>query len=264
MPKKVNTKKHKGEENYNKFGSLMIIQEYINSSNVIIYFPKYDWSTKTTYDYFKKGKPVCPYEPRVFGIGYIGVGPYASKINGKTTLEYNTWSQMLRRCYDSNSRTKYPSYKDCTVVEEWLNFQTFAQWFTDNYYEVLNEEMHLDKDILVKNNKIYGPDTCCIVPARINYLFRCKNGNDKDLPKGIIKRKYPNKTKYRAVYNRCDNHKSYRINIGTFDSIEEAFAAYKEVKESYIKEVANQYKDSIPNNVYNALMEREVELSDDN
>jgi len=50
--------------------------------------------------------------------------------------------------------------------------------------------------------------------------------------------------------------------IGRFNTIEEAFYAYKKAKENYIKETANKYKDVIDIRVYNALMNYEVEITD--
>lgn len=50
--------------------------------------------------------------------------------------------------------------------------------------------------------------------------------------------------------------------LGNYATAEEAFYAYKEAKESYIKEVANKWKDQIDPKVYNALMNWEVEITD--
>ena len=71
-----------GEEGYNKFGSKMIIKEYRKYSDIDVYFPEYNWTFKhAQYQSFKKGKIKCPYEPRTFGIGYLGEGKY--KVWGK-------------------------------------------------------------------------------------------------------------------------------------------------------------------------------------
>ena len=47
-----------------------------------------------------------------------------------------------------------------------------------------------------------------------------------------------------------------------FKTPEEAFYVYKEAKETYIKEVANRWKDQIDPRVYEALMKYEVEITD--
>ena len=53
-----------------------------------------------------------------------------------------------------------------------------------------------------------------------------------------------------------------RKHLGRFDTPEEAFLAYKQAKEAYIKEVANKWKDQIDIRVYEALMKYEVDIND--
>ena len=53
-----------------------------------------------------------------------------------------------------------------------------------------------------------------------------------------------------------------RVHIGTFDTIEEAFQAYKTAKEEYIKEVADVWKPLITKQVYQALINYKVEITD--
>ena len=58
-----------------------------------------DWANigfgyrKTDYRYvsnFKNGNVICPYEPRLLNIGYMGEGIFKSKDNeGKRTKEYD-------------------------------------------------------------------------------------------------------------------------------------------------------------------------------
>ena len=50
--------------------------------------------------------------------------------------------------------------------------------------------------------------------------------------------------------------------IGHFDTEIEAFKAYKKVKESRLKDVAELYKDKIDHRVYDALMKYQVEITD--
>lgn len=96
-----------GEELLNNFGSKMIIVEYNGSNNISVYFPEYNWTCEQVeYANFKKGNIKCPYERRVYGVGYIGEGKYKVKENGKTTKCYETWHSMLRRCYDEKYQEK--------------------------------------------------------------------------------------------------------------------------------------------------------------
>ena len=81
MPTKID---RIGEERVNSFGSEMIIAEYRKYSDIDVYFPEYDWTFKhSTYNEFKKGSIKCPYEKRVYGVGYLGEGKYKTTENGK-------------------------------------------------------------------------------------------------------------------------------------------------------------------------------------
>ena len=245
-----------GEETYNNFGSKMIITKYNNAHDMDVYFPEYGYTINhVTYNNFKKGRIKSPYEPRCYGKGYLGEGKYKISENGKNTDEYNTWHGMLRRCYDPKLQEKYPTYKDCEVSTEWLNFQTFSHWYENNYYEIPGEVMCLDKDILYKGNKIYSRSTCCFVPDRINSLFTKCDSHRGDLPIGVSE----DHNKYRA---RCHNTESIIINLGTYVTPIKAFEVYKNFKEITIKKVADKYKGMIPNNVYEALYNYQVEITD--
>ena len=138
-----------GEERLNSFGSKMVIKEYRSAKDIDVYFPEYDWTFKhAIYQTFKNGKIKCPYEPRYYGVGYLGEGKYKMFENGKLTDKYNIWYGMLKRCYDPKYQEKYPTYKDCKVEDYLLNLQHMAEWINKNYYEEQGERMNLDKDIL--------------------------------------------------------------------------------------------------------------------
>src|SRR5690606_1246030 len=103
-------------------------------------------------------------KPSVYGVGYLGAGRH----NYTTSPEaYKKWTAMLSRCYNTKS-TGWLSYggDGVRVSKEWHNFQNFAKWFTS--YKFKEDGWHLDKDILVKGNKLYCPEFCCIVPRIIN------------------------------------------------------------------------------------------------
>ena len=162
---------------------------------------------------------------------------------------------MLRRCYDKNFQEKEPSYKDVTVCEEWLCYQNFAKWYEENYYEVENEEMELDKDILIKGNKIYSPSTCIFVPKGINCLFTNRKNNRGDLPIGVNKQG----DKFRSS---CCNGRNKRVVLGTFDDKHNAFLMYKINKELVIESMANKYKNKIPIKLYISMLNYKIEEYD--
>lgn len=245
------------EETINNFGSKMVIKEYRSTRDVDVYFPKYNWVAKNTrYDNFKNGKIKCPYEPRYFGVGYLGEGKYTVSENGKLKKEFKIWYDMIKRCYDPKYQEEHSTYKGCKVEDYLLNFQYMAEWINENYYEVSGEKMCLDKDILYKGNKVYSRETCIFVPERINLLFVKSNKSRGDSPIGT----YPLPSgNYRAM---CSNGYGKNIPLGVYSTPEEAFLRYKRCKENYIKQVADEYKGRIPDKLYNALYNYEVEIDD--
>ena len=239
----------------------MKIIEYRNAKDIDIYFPQYNWTFKHgRYSHFKEGSIICPYEKRFRGIGYLGEGEYKTRENNKETRCYHEWMKILQRCYDSSYQEKYPTYKDCIICEEWMCYQNFAEWYYNNYYTINNEKMEIDKDILCKGNKIYSPQTCIIVPQRINKLFTKSNKLRGDLPIGVYYNKQ-NK-KYRSQINKIENGKKQRVYLGLYNTPQEAFESYKKAKENYIKQVADEYKPYIPKELYDAMYNYKVEITD--
>ena len=251
-----------GEKYINNFGSKMIIVGYKTNKNIDVYFPEYGWTTRNVrYVDFKKGLIKCPYDKSIYGIGYIGEGEYKPTENGENTRVYSTWHGMLKRCYSDKCHKKRPTYIDCEVSEEWHNFQNFAKWYYSNYYEIEGERMELDKDILVKHNKIYSPKTCIYVPQTINSLFiKC----DKSRGQSIIGTTPHKNGKYVSQCRIINpkTGKSKKEYLGYYDTQQKAFEVYKYYKEKNIKEVADYYKEQIPLKVYDALYNYEVEITD--
>ena len=249
-----------GEIKYNNFGSKMEIIRFKNKSDIDIYFPQYDWIAEHRYyNDFQKGSIKCPFEPTVYGVGFHGVGKYKSRENGIKTNAYKEWHNMFARCY-GNYKKRNITYEDCHVCEEWHNFQNFAEWYEENYYEIEGEKICLDKDILYKGNKIYSPETCVFTPNGINVLFTKSNKARGKYPIGVSKEKTTGKFKAECQKQLCE--KSESRYLGLYDTPEEAFYIYKIEKEKYIKYVADKYKDKIPENLYNALYKYEVEIND--
>ena len=250
-----------GEEGYNSFGSKMVIKEYRSNRDIDVYFPEYNWTSKNKkYQKFKKRNIKCPYEPRVYGVGYLGEGKYKTKENGKLTDEYDIWRTMLRRCYDPKFYEKNSTYKDCKVEDYLLNFQHMSDWIENNYYEIPGETMCLDKDILYKGNKVYSRETCIFVPKRINSLFVKRDNDRGNSPIGTT----PNSSGNYQV--QCWNGNGKYIYLGSYSTKEEAFQVYKKYKEKLIKETIDSYEGKIPEPHYSRLREAmynyKVEITD--
>jgi hypothetical protein len=242
-----------GEIRKNTSGSLMKIVKYNRCDDIWVQFEQ-GKPIHAQYSNFVLGNIKNPYDKDVYGVGYLGEGEYKTRIKGIVTNHYKMWFPMMVRCYSDKYKTKQPSYTNVFASEEWHNFQTFSKWIDANYYEIEGERMCLDKDILIKGNKIYSPDTCLIVPIKINNLFIKSASRRGNLPIGVEKDEYG----FRAAM--CKQGK--RNSFGHFKTPEEAFLTYKIQKEQHIKEIADQYKDKIPKKIYDALYSYKVEITD--
>ena len=250
-----------GEINYNNQGCLMKIIEYNNSENILIEFQdKHKAKVHTKYQMFLNGKVKNPYFPEVFNVGIIG-GKYPISINGKCVKEYIAWQGLLRRCFDEKLKEKYKTYKNVSCCDEWLLYENFYEWIhsQENFDKWLNgNNWDVDKDILFKGNKVYSPDTCCLVPQNINKLFNKHNTSRGDLPIGVTK----SLNKFRAY---CKNpFENKVIYLGTYLTVKEAFDVYKDYKEKIIRQMAEiEYnKNNITKQCYISMINYQVEIID--
>lgn len=250
-----------GERRMMNCGEETEIIEYVNNSNITIKFLKTDELIRCQYDSFKKGLIKSHFTPTVYGVGIVGLKK-ARYSSGEHIRAYDIWKNMLRRCYDKKYQEKFPTYIGCIVCEEWLHYKNFKKWYDDNYYEIEGQKMCLDKDILIKGNKVYSPETCIFVPQNINSLFLKNNNSRGDLPIGVCYKKQNKKYQaYCNIFNIESNKYTYTY-LGLYNTPEEAFEVYKKTKEENIKLVANYYKDRIPSKLYDAMYEYEVEIDD--
>ena len=203
----------------------------------------------TTFQNIVKGQLKNPFLPIVAGVGFIGYGSETAFINGKDTKAYVKWVSMLNRCYRKPVKA---TYEDCSVCDYWHNFQNFSVWFKENYIE----SFELDKDILVRGNRIYSPETCCFVPREVNLLFTKRQNKRGVYPIGVSLHK---EGKFASQIS-LGNGKSK--SLGLYITIEGAFLRYKYEKECFIKSVAEKHKPYITPKVYEALINHEIKITD--
>ena len=240
-----------GEKHLANKGYWAKIIEYTNKRNCTIQFEDGTVIKQVQYSSIKKGQIKNPNYPSIYGVGYDGIGKYITVHQGKNTKAYVVWKGMIERCYSVEYQKKRPEYNNCIVISEWHNFQNYAKWYEENY----KENFEVDKDILVKGNKIYSPETCCFVPHEINTLFTKSNKTRGNFPIGV---RITKQNRYQARISKC----TYNKCIGTFGTIEEAFQAYKIAKEDYIKEVADKWKPYITPQTHQAMYNYQVEITD--
>ena len=178
----------------------------------------------------------------------------------KPLIHYTTWGNMLLRC-TKKSWIKRPRYKGTICSENFKSYSFFYEWCNNQIgfgnVDERGNTWHLDKDLLVKGNKIYSEDTCVFVPHRINVLLTKNNVNRGGNPVGVSW--FKDSSKYMAS---CGDGFGNKIYLGLFDSKTDAFIAYKTCKEDLIKRLAETYKNHIDHRTYTALNNYEVHLED--
>jgi len=195
----------------------------------------------------------------VQGVGTKGM-VYPSCENNKKLREYTAWCGMLERC-TGKCWVKNPSYTGTTCSEyfkyypnfyEWCNSQTGFRGKDEN-----GKSWHLDKDLLVKGNKLYSEDTCVFVPQNINKLLTKSEAARGEFPLGMYFNKQHKKYKVRCLDGRGNS--KY---LGLFLNKMDAFVVYKDYKESVIKQIAEKYKYQLDPRAYEALLNYTVEITD--
>lgn len=244
-----------GETKTTRHGQVMTVIKYNNCRDIDVEFDDGTIVENVEYSNFVKDTIKNPYRPNIYGVGYIGVGKYSSLTDRRA---YDAWNKMLQRCYSEKSkqRSRGSTYKECDVDSRFHNFQFFCEWFNNNIWD--NNCTVLDKDILIKGNKIYSPETCILVDQRINCLFTSRKSERGDYCIGV---KY-DRGHYVA---QCNDVNGVRRCLGWFDTEMGAFNRYKEYKEEVIKQVANICKEkyeNFPQKLYNAMYCYEIDYND--
>jgi hypothetical protein len=180
-----------------------------------------------------------------YGVGISTEGRHPRKLNYPA---YRCWQQMLQRCYCEKAQEKQSSYQGCTVCDEWLHYQTFADWFV--VQRGSNLGWQLDKDLLSeqsRGNKIYCPETCILLPEYLNKVLTLKE-KQSELPTGVH---YNNsKTAFVARFRNLEGRNTH---IGTFKVVQDAARAYLKKKQELLQSLANSYKDLLDIRAFQAL-----------
>lgn len=192
-----------------------------------------------------------PYFPTIEGIGFLGEGEFKASNGRESTKVYYAWITMLRRCYSESQQKRQPSYRGCSVSKEWHNFQNFAAWYIPNYVE----GWHMDKDLLIKGNRVYSSDNCCFLPLEINSFLTNRAANRGRCVIGVVPTKAGN---FIGNFLAEDG----KVRGKTVGTELEAFHLYKESKEKRAKQLANKWGEMLSSSAYNALMNYTVDITD--
>ncbi len=231
------------------------IVKYNDSRNVEIQFLKTGFEVVARLEAIKSGGIKDPYVPSVYGIGIVG-NKYQIKVNDVQTKEYVLWKSMLERCYSDVYKKKQPTYEGCEVSENFKYYEYFYEWCNKQIGFGV-EGWHLDKDLLIKGNKVYNESTCVFLPQEINKVLIKSTASRGEHLIGVC---WSNTIK--AFVAQVSKNKGKREYLGFFKTELEAFNAYKQAKENFIKEQANKWKSQIDLRAYEALMNYQVEITD--
>lgn len=143
---------------------IMIIERlpYVKGKQprAIIMFVETGYTVNAQLSNIPTGKIKDKREPSVYGVGYLDCDIYIpARGSGEIRRAYDLWCNMLRRAYyDKNGSS---------VDVRWHSFKNFLNSLSEihGYEEWLHHDYHLDKDILIRGNKIYSRDTCLFVSA---------------------------------------------------------------------------------------------------
>lgn len=182
----------------------------------------------------------------ICGIAYDSKGEFKIKANGRNSRAYSHWRNMIERCYGANRTARNKTYIDCSIDDAWLDFQDFARWFYNQKYS--NSGYHLDKDLLLPNNRLYSPDLCCFVPRELNVLMTSRASARGAYPQGVSWHKRD------EIYHSQITVDGKKVHLGYFDCPNEAHQVYKAAKEANVKRMALEWQDRIADNVFQALM----------
>jgi hypothetical protein len=184
-------------------------------------------------------------EPTVYGIGYLGVGEYKTRRTSKgMTNEYVMWTNMLSRCYGKpyqNNPANPARYAECTVCEEWHNFQNFAKWCNEqpNFGK---PRYSLDKDLTEFGNTVYCPEKCYIVAPKVNSAVKMMEWKrDTDLPQGVYR--------HGGCYSSHAGGKSKYSS-----SVDILRTWYVEKKKEHVVQTATEYRYEVTEAIYNNLL----------
>lgn len=149
---------------------------------------------------------------------------------------YLRWVGMINRCYNETFLERSPCYRGCSISNEWLNFSVFYEWMKSQDWQ----GMHLDKDILVEGNRVYGPDFCVFVSPALNSFLTDRKNHRGDWPIGAIYLKDRNR-----FVGKCSNPFTRKNDyLGYFITAEEAHSAWKARKHQHACTYAEMQKDA--------------------
>lgn len=157
------------------------------------------------------------------------------------SLSYLRWMNLVKRCTPGScEQLKHPSY--CGTRNNFECFDSFVNW-SRSEVGYIQKELNgnlwsLDKDILGGKSKVYSPETCLFVPAKVNTFVTGRISEQGPYPTGVTLR---NKD---GIFRARIGIEGKRIHLGYFVCSMEAHKVWQKHKIIQGREIASQYKDT--------------------
>ena len=175
-------------------------------------------------------------------------------IRGKTVGSYH-FTTRLGRLYDNMKnrcliggavQRNQQYYFGATMSNEWAeSFDNFASWAAAQIGLYQTDErgnvFELDADLFKTGSKHYSENTCTFLPKAINVALTSSDS------RGYL---VTSSGKYRAEMSMYGKTKR----LGTYETAQDASIVYRDAKQAYLRQLANQYKHQISIKAYDALM----------
>ncbi|EHZ2879988.1 hypothetical protein K5N94_004654 [Salmonella enterica] len=156
------------------------------------------------------------------------VGHYDVKFPTKIVIDgekhthsaYNTWNNMLQRCYTPPTEHLARNYAGCAVADEWMYFSNFLAFWKASH----REGYALDKDLLYPGNKSYSAEHCLFIPQALNNFTVDHAHARGDFPQGVYRNTPRGKFQARINVNGKKKH------LGYFDNPQAAHLSWHAAK----------------------------------
>lgn len=195
----------------------------------------------------------------IYGFGVNDLGYVVNKQIQKNGIRtwiykcpfYEKWRDMIKRAYSLKFKDKFSTYSDVVICQEWSSASVFKSWMEGQIWVGLQ----LDKDILLKGNRIYSPETCAFVPSQLNSILNINLAKRSDNPIGVKKIK-------NGKFEGRLNDQGSKVYLGTYASPERAHQAWQWAKAEQIERAVVWYatQDCFRNDVADALTQRVWQL----
>jgi len=170
------------------------------------------------------------------------------KLNGKVRQKvlwvcpyYRKWSSMIYRCFCPKYQEDRPTYKGCTITEDWKYLSNFIKW-VDSQPNKDWQNCEPDKDFLSIGNKHYSPETVVFVSLVVNKFITDSNKARGNLMLGVTKEMRSKINPYRAnCGNPFDSKRSSYV--GCHPTEIEAHLAWQAKKHEYALQLADMQED---------------------